>query len=272
MSGSETLSTELPSLLPPGPPPRRGRRLGWLTAGSLMAVVVAWLMLVLDYQYQVRWLGHYVIASDALFLAGLAGMILALSLQRWGIAHVLPITRRLAFSAAVLVLALGAAELAVRIALRGALTNNPPVALNSLGFRDREFGPKPQGSYRIVIVGDSFTFGNGVEAPDRFSNQLQQYLGTHYDVLNMGRPGNNLPEHLNALDLALKMNPDFVLLQLYENDFETPTMAAHRPRDYTLLPVDLDRHVEEDSVLFRLLVRRWNLFQERTGMAEGYTR
>lgn len=35
------------------------------------------------------------------------------------------------------------------------------VRFNSHGFRDREFGPKPPGVFRIVALGDSFTFGNG---------------------------------------------------------------------------------------------------------------
>jgi hypothetical protein len=147
----------------------------------------------------------------------------------------------------------------------------PAVSLNSLGFRDREIGPRDPSRYRIAIIGDSFTFGNGVEEPDRFSNLIQGYLGSRYEVLNFGHPGNNLPDHLDELDLVLKMQPDFVLLQLYENDFETPEMMRHRPHDYTLMPDGLDQRMMRSSVLYRLLIDHWNQLQEAVGLAEGYT-
>src|SRR5436190_10514065 len=42
--------------------------------------------------------------------------------------------------------------------------------LNSRGFRDAEIPPKGPDRYRIVVVGDSFTAGNGIEEQERFSN------------------------------------------------------------------------------------------------------
>ena len=159
---------------------------------------------------------------------------------------------------------------AVRVAA-GFPGPGPSVSLNSLGFRDREIGPKDPGRYRIAIVGDSFTFGNGVEEPDRFSNLIQGVLGPQYEVLNFGHPGNNLPDHLIELDLVLKLSPDFVLLQLYENDFETPEMMANRPKDHRLMPLDVDERMMRSSLLYRLLIDHWNQLQEATGLAEGYT-
>src|ERR1051326_4754279 len=38
------------------------------------------------------------------------------------------------------------------------------VTTNSLGFRDREFSPDKKSKTRIVALGDSFTYGWGVEA------------------------------------------------------------------------------------------------------------
>src|SRR5207248_3815155 len=96
----------------------------------------------------------------------------------------------------------------------------PPIRGNALGFREREIGPHTAGRYRIAIIGDSFTFGQGIEERERFSNVLETLLGPKYEVLNFGTPGNDLPEHVQVLERALQVAPDFVLLQLYINDFE----------------------------------------------------
>jgi hypothetical protein len=62
--------------------------LGWFGAASVAVAVVAWLALVLHYEYQVAWLGDYVVADDALFLTGIAGIALTRSVQRWGVERV----------------------------------------------------------------------------------------------------------------------------------------------------------------------------------------
>lgn len=267
MSGLQT-----PSTTEGAPQPGR-RALGWFGVASVAVIVIAWLALVLHYQYQVAWLGDYVISEDALFLMGLAGIVLTRSVQRWGAARVGSVALRLAFSIAVLVGALFFAEFAARFTVGGVTPDTGPVmSHNSLGFREREIGPKDPNRYRIVVIGDSFTYGNGVELQDRFSNLIEGFLGPQYEVLNFGHPGNNLPDHLNELDQVLKFSPDFVLLQLYENDFETPGMMTRRPRDYPLMPSELDGRMMKSSVIYRLLIDHWNQFQEAVGLAEGYTR
>ena len=267
MSGLESPST-------PERAPQWGRRmLGWIGVASMVVALAAWLALALHYEYQIAWLGDYLVAEDALFLAGIAGIALTRSVQRWGATRVGPVVLRLAFSFAVIGGALVVAEFAARFIFRRALSDvRPSISLNSLGLREREIVPKNPNRYRIAIIGDSFTFGNGIEEPDRFSNLIQGFLGPQYEVLNFGHPGDNIPDHLITLDRVLKFRPDFVLLQLYENDLETPTMTTHRPTDYPLLPLDLDRRLSGASLLYRLTIDKWNQFQEAVGLAEGYTR
>jgi lysophospholipase L1-like esterase len=244
----------------------------WVGAASIAAAVGAWLALVLAYQYEVAWLEDHAVAFDVLFLAGAAGIALARSVERRGIARVGPVILRLAFSVAVLAGAVFIAERAAQRLFPAPVAGlGPDVSLNALGFREREIAPKDPKRYRIVVIGDSLTFGNGVEEHDRFSNLLEGFLGPQYEVLNFGRPGNNLREHLNQLDTVLKMSPDFVLLQLYENDFETPGMMRRRPRTYPLLPSGLDGPMRRESVLYHLLLDQWIHLQEAAGLAEGYT-
>jgi hypothetical protein len=119
-------------------------------------------------------------------------------------------------------------------------------------------------------VGDSFTWGQGIEAAERFSNLLENALGPRYEVYNFARPGNNMPEHLGVLGEALPVSPDFILLQLYINDFETEQMV--RPRPYPLLPPALDRDLERSSVLYDLVNRDWANSQPALGIVDSYER
>jgi hypothetical protein len=66
--------------------------------------------------------------------------------------------------------------------------------VNRFGFRERDFQlEKPANVYRITVIGDSLTFGNGIEEQDRVSNLLEQRLNADqnrgnvdYEVLNFG--------------------------------------------------------------------------------------
>jgi lysophospholipase L1-like esterase len=259
--------------MPPKPAQQSGRRMRrWIEAISIVVVVTAWLALVLEEQYQVVWLGDYLLICDILFLAGVIALALTWSVERWGAARVRSVGLRFVFSMAVLVGALIPAELAARFVFRDPASSHDsdePLR-NSLGFREREIGPKDPSRYRIAVIGDSFTFGNEIDVRDRFSNVIEGFLGPRYEVLNFGRPGANMDRHLSALERVLNLNPDFVLLQLFENDFETESMR--RPRPYPLLPLGLDRRMERSSLVYRLLMGRWVQFQSAVGLTDSYAK
>jgi lysophospholipase L1-like esterase len=61
--------------------------------------------------------------------------------------------------------------------------------LSSQGLRDRPYGPVPPGVLRIAGVGDSFVAGEGVPLGLSLCKQLEQLLGSGYEVVNAGRPG-----------------------------------------------------------------------------------
>jgi len=149
-----------------------------------------------------------------------------------------------------------------------AQAHQPQITKNSLGYRERELGPKDPTRYRIVVVGDSFTFGQGIEVPQRFSNLIEDSLGRHDEVLNFGVPGHDMPQHLEVLDQVLPLHPDFVLLQLFINDFETAQMERPRPRP--LISEGAARGWGRSSILYDLAAGPWVQIQEATGLAESY--
>ena len=186
---------------------------------------------------------------------------------------------RLGFVLFVTALALVAAEFGMRYVFRHAATSGnardfvgrhapgPAVRVNNVGFRDRDV-PQKSDKFRIAVVGDSFTWGQGVEEQDRFSNLIGQALGAGYEVFNFGRPGDNMPEHLDVLTQALAVQPDFVLLQLYINDWETASME--RPRPKPLLPDAWNRALESRSIVYDLLRNEWDTLQEKIGITDSY--
>jgi lysophospholipase L1-like esterase len=262
-----------------GPPARRT----WdrVATGCGAAAVLAWLLLVLRDQYGVRSLQAYSqVSFDELFLASIAGAGLARALGRRSAEAGRLFALRLVLLVGMTVVGLVSAEYFARFRFRRARTSQNAgdyVARsggwsagpsNSLGFRDREIPPRAD-RYRIVVVGDSFTWGQGIERAERFSDLLEQFLGPRYEVFNFALPGDKMPEHLTRLTQALAVSPDFVLLQLYPNDFETREMD--RPRPYPLLPDPLDGRLAGASLLYGLTSGQWAHVQEVVGISETYT-
>src|SRR3989338_4161204 len=91
-------------------------------------------------------------------------------------------------------------------------------SINSLGFRDGEHPVgKVNGTFRILVLGDSYTEGYGVEAAQRFSGLLEAMLnngsGRRYEVVNMGVASYSpILEYLVLRDKGLALEPDLVIL------------------------------------------------------------
>jgi hypothetical protein len=146
------------------------------------------------------------------------------------------------------------------------------VHVNDAGFRGRAFTEtKPPGIYRIAVVGDSFTYGNGIRQEDRFSDLLQARLPSHIEVLNFGQPGANTPEHRHLVEALLpRIHPDFVLLQWYINDVEDDDSSG-RPTFIPLLPIRrLHNWLNDASALYTVMNMQWAELQVALGMTISY--
>lgn len=102
---------------------------------------------------------------------------------------------------------------------------NASYSINSIGLRDREISRnKPQGMRRVLMLGDSFTEGNGVEAKDAFPARVQALvdaagLSTRWEVLNAGEGGYSpLLEYLLLEKKLMALEPDLVILNLDLSD------------------------------------------------------
>jgi len=101
--------------------------------------------------------------------------------------------------------------------------------MNSRGFRGREPGKKEPGTYRILALGDSCTFGFAslggrslVPAP--YPQRLQELVDERagpgkVDVLNAGSPGYNTYQGIMLLRSKLRdLDPDLITVRFGWND------------------------------------------------------
>lgn len=140
--------------------------------------------------------------------------------------------------------------------------------LNAHGFREREIEAKPSGVLRVVVVGDSFTYGQGIAREDRLTERLDAALGPAVEVYNFGIYGANYPEHLTIMATAIDVaEPDFVVLQWYTNDMQPPEIQ----RDGGFyLAGPLHPYINPHSALYFLANTAFMRVQRAVGLAPTF--
>jgi lysophospholipase L1-like esterase len=125
--------------------------------------------------------------------------------------------------------------------------------INKNGQRDREFAFDRSAATRIVCLGDSFTFGFGINAEKTFPKLLEKALNEsghpEAEVINAGVPGYNTQQEIALYRHRLKAyDPDIVVLGYCLNDTDplpelsfpsddTVAMQVHRPTPFYFRPL-----------------------------------
>jgi lysophospholipase L1-like esterase len=129
--------------------------------------------------------------------------------------------------------AIGGLEIAIRMLHLGESkpwTDRPRrhyFSAQSKNTRDYKYSvEKPAETFRIVVVGDSFTFAYGNQFDDSFSKRLERILNLNaqtpkVEVINLGNPGNAIQHNAISVKKALELlHPDLVVLEVTLNDPE----------------------------------------------------
>lgn len=152
--------------------------------------------------------------------------------------------------------------------------------LNSMGCRDEEWPvQKPPGVRRIAFVGDSFTYGWGIEDPaERFSDMVQARFnargpGTH--VMNVAKSGWSTADDVApVVDMVQRYKVDEVVLCYVPNDIEdllprTLEFNPQRPPEPSFF--DPDRSPLVDFLYRRIYLPRLPAIRGyHDRLAEGY--
>jgi lysophospholipase L1-like esterase len=207
--------------------------------------------------------------------------------------------KRLAFNLLIVGGTLAIALLGFELVLRAIEPKSPPgttygriVTKNSNELRDREFAiPKPPDTYRVLVLGDSFTWGVGLDIEETIPKQLEAALRTTtastIEVINAAVPGMNTVNELAMLkEHGLKYEPDMILLVYLLNDIDfKPELAPQAYAGAEAVPVvqiDAGRdatkwskwkgirgtilRIEQNSALARFMVPRVGQVLHSMGM------
>lgn len=133
------------------------------------------------------------------------------------------------------------------------------VSTNDMGLREVEVpSEKRPGEFRILCLGDSWTFGLGVSAEQTFAKRLQALLRQEFPrrpigVVNAGVPGYNWYQAYHSTDALLsRYHPDLVLLCGFNDlsNLRIPQMERRLPEDEWTTALRL---ALRQSRLYRLL-------------------
>jgi hypothetical protein len=148
------------------------------------------------------------------------------------------------------------------------------VVNNRFGFREREVAvPKPTGTLRVLVLGDSLTWGAGLSENERYSNLLERHLrddfpGRAMEVLNFGISGGPTVQERDILKRYIdSVQPDLVIVGFCLNDLQPygQNYSPERERYRSLFASIASLRRVGLVRLPELLIRRVSVLLEKTG-------
>jgi hypothetical protein len=125
----------------------------------------------------------------------------------------------------------------MRPGLRGVVGNwaefTTHVRINQLGIRGPEIGPHRPGVRRVLVLGDSFTFGTGVEEEEAFPTRIAEELsrgGIPAEGINAGMGAFGLPDEVAWYEnYGRSIHPDLIVLGIFTGNDLQDAAPDHPP-------------------------------------------
>jgi hypothetical protein len=114
------------------------------------------------------------------------------------------------------------------------------IAVNAQGLRGPDIvSPKPAGTYRVVALGDSFTFGQGVQYEQAWPELVERRLGPPVEVVNAGwsagSPG-GYDRYLGSY--GMRFEPDLVVVAVFVGNDVVEDLAERETADRPIEQVE----------------------------------
>ncbi|HBP88431.1 MAG TPA: SGNH/GDSL hydrolase family protein [Nitrospirales bacterium] len=122
---------------------------------------------------------------------------------------------------------------------------NAYVKINSAGFRDVEHSlQKPKGTYRILLLGDSYTEARQVSLENTFGRKVEEQLQScerllphKVEVINFGVPGyGNAEELITLRSRGWSYDPDLVLTMFFSGNDLIDNFPRAELREHEYIP------------------------------------
>ncbi|CAA7612116.1 GDSL-type esterase/lipase family protein [Magnetospirillum sp. UT-4] len=146
---------------------------------------------------------------------------------------------------------------------KSAVLQNTEIKINAMGFRDRDYpvATKPEGVYRILVLGNSITFGWGVPAAEVYTEVVEDTLnaeGRRVEIINAGVANHNVKRqiaHFKAVGASL--DPNLVVLSLFVNGPQPSASGGNNP-------------IMRNSQLAVMAWSRLNFLSAKLGLQDSY--
>lgn len=149
---------------------------------------------------------------------------------------------------------------------------------NKSGMRRTEpFPPKSDHQFRIMIVGDSLTYGYGVREEETYPRQIEAALKTNFnvEVLNLGVNGKQSKEILEVVrKYTQTLQPDLIIYGVCLNDFLPAHVADYQNNMAYRFPMPeaIKEILSERTFLGRLVSDAYNNILMKLGLRNDFFR
>ena len=141
--------------------------------------------------------------------------------------------------------------------------------------RTTSFPPKSDGRLRIIIVGDSLTYGYGVREEETYAMQIEAALKRDFDVevLNLGVSGHQSEDILKKVkEYTPLLQPDLIVYGVCLNDFLPSGVGQYENNmAYTFpFPESVKIFLVEKTYLGRLISDAYNYVLMKLGLRDDF--
>jgi lysophospholipase L1-like esterase len=141
--------------------------------------------------------------------------------------------------------------------------------------RTTPFAPKSDSRFRIMIVGDSLTYGYGVREEETYPRQIETMLKKNFsvEVLNLGVSGYQSEDVSKTVkEYTPLLQPDLIIYGVCLNDFLPSGVGQYQNNmNYAFpLPEVIKRFMLEKTLLGRLVSDAYNYVLMKLGLRNDF--